>query len=45
MATLKLGDSTIQSNGDKVYFIAEIGQNHQGSLEMAKNMILQAKVI
>lgn len=27
----------------EVYIIAEIGQNHQGSLETAKLMILQAK--
>ncbi|EDV42379.2 uncharacterized protein Dana_GF17956 [Drosophila ananassae] len=28
---------------NSVYFIAEIGQNHQGCLEMAKKMILEAK--
>lgn len=28
---------------NSVYFIAEIGQNHQGCLEMAKTMILEAK--
>lgn len=27
-----------------VFIIAEIGQNHQGSLEIAKEMILEAKV-
>lgn len=28
----------------KVFVVAEIGQNHQGSLEIAKQMIRQAKV-
>lgn len=28
-----------------VFIIAEIGQNHQGSLEIAKEMILEAKVL
>lgn len=26
------------------FFIAEIGQNHQGNLQLAKDMILAAKV-
>lgn len=30
---------------DSVYFVAEIGQNHQGSFELAKHMIREAKVL
>lgn len=29
---------------DSVYIVAEIGQNHQGSFETAKQMIREAKV-
>lgn len=34
---------SISRNGTDVFVVAEIGQNHQGSLDMAKEMILQAK--
>lgn len=44
MISLKLGETLIERNGNRVYFIAEIGQNHQGSLKIAKEMILEAKV-
>lgn len=44
MVSLKLGKTVIERNGNKVYTIAEIGQNHQGRLELAKQMILEAKV-
>uniref|UniRef100_A0A1A9W2C9 AFP-like domain-containing protein n=1 Tax=Glossina brevipalpis TaxID=37001 RepID=A0A1A9W2C9_9MUSC len=45
MSALKLGKTTIKRDDDKVYIIAEIGQNHQGSLETAKQMIMEAKRI
>ena len=44
MVSLKLGRTIVERNGNKVYIIAEIGQNHQGNLEVAKQMILEAKV-
>lgn len=44
MAAIKLGSTLIERDGKKIYFIAEIGQNHQGNLELAKQMILEAKV-
>uniref|UniRef100_A0A1B0BBN9 N-acetylneuraminic acid synthase N-terminal domain-containing protein n=1 Tax=Glossina palpalis gambiensis TaxID=67801 RepID=A0A1B0BBN9_9MUSC len=44
-ATIKLGKTTIKRNDGNVYIIAEIGQNHQGNLETAKQMILEAKLI
>ncbi|XP_065072967.1 sialic acid synthase [Ochlerotatus camptorhynchus] len=34
---------TLVGDGHPVFIIAEIGQNHQGSLEIAKQMILKAK--
>ncbi|XP_013107131.2 sialic acid synthase isoform X1 [Stomoxys calcitrans] len=43
MASLQLGRTLIQRNGRDVYIIAEIGQNHQGSLEVAKLMIKEAR--
>lgn len=45
MVFLQLGQSLIQRDGDRVYVIAEIGQNHQGNLEVAKRMIVEAWVI
>lgn len=39
---LKLGPRTIKQDG-KPYIIAEIGVNHEGSLEKAKELIEQAK--
>ncbi|XP_055640871.1 sialic acid synthase isoform X2 [Toxorhynchites rutilus septentrionalis] len=41
---MKISDRTI-GEGHPVFIIAEIGQNHQGSLEIAKEMILKAKEI
>lgn len=32
-------------DGHPVFVVAEIGQNHQGSLEVAKRMIVKAKVV
>lgn len=43
-AIIKLGKTIIKRNDDNVYIIAEIGQNHQGNLETAKQMIMEAKV-
>ncbi|XP_065354546.1 sialic acid synthase [Calliphora vicina] len=45
MVSLKLGETLVKRDGDRVYFIAEIGQNHQGSYDLAKQMILEAKKI
>ncbi|KAM7364340.1 N-acetylneuraminic acid synthase [Cochliomyia hominivorax] len=45
MVAIHLGETLIESDGNKVYFIAEIGQNHQGNIELAKQMILEAKKI
>uniref|UniRef100_A0A1B0A0F3 AFP-like domain-containing protein n=1 Tax=Glossina pallidipes TaxID=7398 RepID=A0A1B0A0F3_GLOPL len=44
-AIIKLGKTIIKRNDDNVYIIAEIGQNHQGNLETAKQMIMEAKRI
>lgn len=44
MVALKLGNKNVFSDGDTVYIIAEIGQNHQGNLNTAKEMISEAKV-
>ncbi|XP_075147034.1 N-acetylneuraminic acid synthase isoform X2 [Haematobia irritans] len=43
MGSLQLGTSCIQRDGSHVYIIAEIGQNHQGSLEIAKQSALRRK--
>lgn len=40
---LTLSNKCISRDGTDVFVVAEIGQNHQGSLELAKQMILQAK--
>lgn len=45
MVALKLGNKNVFSDGDTVYIIAEIGQNHQGNLNTAKEMISEAKRI
>ncbi|XP_011210164.2 sialic acid synthase isoform X1 [Bactrocera dorsalis] len=45
MTALKLGNKNIFSDGDTVYIIAEIGQNHQGNFNTAKEMISEAKRI
>ncbi len=42
MRRLVLGDKTI-SDGDDCYVIAEIGHNHQGDVEKAKEMFRVAK--
>ncbi|XP_073847590.1 N-acetylneuraminic acid synthase [Musca autumnalis] len=42
MVGLQLGQSLLHRDGQKVYFIAEIGQNHQGNLDVAKRMIQEA---
>jgi len=42
MRKLTINDSLIEDNGD-AYIIAEIGHNHQGSLETAKEMFRVAK--
>ncbi|KAH8382172.1 hypothetical protein KR009_002116 [Drosophila setifemur] len=39
-----LTDIITRNVDDSVYIIAEIGQNHQGCLETAKKMILEAKL-
>lgn len=41
MKSIKLGSKII--NEDKLYFIADIGANHNGSIEKAKNLIKLAK--
>ena len=40
--SIQLGDRLV-SNSSKPYIIAEIGVNHEGSIEQAKNLILLAK--
>ncbi|XP_055545716.1 sialic acid synthase [Wyeomyia smithii] len=41
---MKIGSRNI-GTGHPVFVVAEIGQNHQGSLEIAKEMIVKAKEI
>lgn len=43
MASIKLKNGT-SIGGKRCFIVAEIGQNHQGSLELAKKLILEAKV-
>jgi len=43
MARVKVGEKFIGS-GERVYIIAEIGINHNGSLKLAKKLIREAKV-
>lgn len=38
-------DKRLLGGQNPCFIIAEIGQNHQGDLELAKQMILKAKVI
>ncbi|XP_053961465.1 sialic acid synthase [Anastrepha ludens] len=45
MAAIKFGSKYISPNGDMVYIIAEVGQNHQGNLNVAKKIITEAKRI
>ena len=40
---IKLHNNKIVGNGKKPIFIAEIGSNHNGSLSLAKKLILKAK--
>lgn len=40
--SLKLGDRSIIGEGNPVYIIAEIGINHNGSIDLAKEMIRAA---
>lgn len=44
MSALILGNKNLFSGCGTVYIIAEIGQNHQGNLNTAKEMISEAKV-
>lgn len=41
---LKLNNEIAIGHGEKTFIIAEIGQNHQGSVEIAKELINVAKV-
>lgn len=41
---LVLSDGTEITEYGKCFIIAEIGQNHQGDLNVAKNLIQMAKV-
>ncbi|XP_053697880.1 sialic acid synthase [Sabethes cyaneus] len=41
---MKIGSKNV-GNGNPVFIVAEIGQNHQGSLDIAKEMIIKAKEI
>ena len=43
MATVKFRDSTVLSNSDKPYIVAEVNTSHFGDVEVAKEMINQAK--
>lgn len=43
--SIKITEKKWIGNDESVFFIAEIGQNHQGSLEIAKEMIKKAKEI
>ena len=43
MAAIRLRDSTVLSDFDRPYIVAEINTSHFGSTEMAKEMIDQAK--
>lgn len=43
MATLKLNNDKIIGDGYEPYIIAELGSNHNGDMELAKKLILQAK--
>ncbi|XP_011179326.2 sialic acid synthase [Zeugodacus cucurbitae] len=45
MISLNLGHKKMFSDSGTVYIIAEIGQNHQGNLNTAKEMISKAKII
>lgn len=42
-ARMKLTNNKILSNFSKPYIIAELGSNHNGDMEIAKKMIVQAK--
>ena len=42
MKSIKLGSKLINQKSNP-YFIAEIGVNHEGSMKLAKKMIIQAK--
>lgn len=44
MNSIKVGDKWIGEH-HPCFFIAEIGQNHQGDIKIAKEMILKAKEI
>ncbi|KAL5274532.1 NANS family protein [Megaselia abdita] len=45
MPSVDIDGRKIGSPDEDVFFIAEIGQNHQGNLKVAKQMILEAKRI
>ncbi|XP_055372841.1 sialic acid synthase [Condylostylus longicornis] len=40
---LKIENISVGSENNPIFIIAEIGQNHQGSIEVAKKLILSAK--
>jgi sialic acid synthase len=43
MATMEISPGRFVGQGHPVYVVAEIGQNHQGSLSTARDMIAAAK--
>lgn len=42
--TMRLDNGVRLGDGQPCFIIAEIGQNHQGDVEIAKQMIIKAKV-
>lgn len=40
---IKIGDKVVGGD-NSCFIIAEIGQNHQGDIELAKKLIYEAKV-
>ncbi|XP_044736941.1 sialic acid synthase [Chrysoperla carnea] len=43
MSSFQIEPNSYIDNNSQTYFIAEIGQNHQGNVELAKKLILAAK--
>lgn len=44
MAQIEIGDNQFIGGNNKCFIIAEIGQNHQGDIDIAKQLIDEAKV-
>lgn len=44
MVSFQIGNISVGGPGDPCFVVAEIGQNHQGNIQIAKQMILEAKV-